>query len=219
MAEDVDRVMDGKKADAVITDPPYGVNYIGGRNPESNTPRPMLKNDDTDLYTDFLKVLINFVSKRAVFYIWFAGRNGLSIYTAVDAVGLNVRSMIVWHKLKAHYGNFMAQYLQKHEPCLYCVQNSTDWYGATNEVSVWEINQPSHNEHHLTEKPIECMSRPMSNSTKRGDIVVDPFGGSGTTMVACEQLGRLCRMIEIEPKYVAVILERMATLGLEPRLA
>lgn len=215
-ADDVAQLMGGEKANAVVTDPPYGVEYEGGRNPVSNTPRAKLEGDHSaDLYRSFLKVWVKNVTPRATFYLWFAGRKGLQVYSAIDAVGLDVRALIIWNKVDPHYGNFMAQYMQKHEPCLYCVQDATDWYGATNEVTVWDIKQPTVNEHHPTEKPLECMQRPINNSTKHGDIVADPFGGSGTTMVACEQLSRQCRMIEISEKYCAVILQRMHDMGVK----
>lgn len=98
--------------------------------------------------------------------------------------------------------------MEKKEPLLYCVSGPVNWYGPTNEVTVWDIEQPSRNEHHPTEKPVECMARPMRNSTKQGDIVFDPFLGSGTTLIAAENLSRQCRAIEISSSYCAVALQR-----------
>ena len=140
--------------------------------------------------------------------MWFADKRGISVFNAVESVGLTVRAMIIWNKVDAHYGNFMAQYMQKHEPCLYCVKDSSEWYGATNEVTVWDIKQPTINEFHPTQKPIECMAKPITNSTKIGDIVAEPFSGSGTTLIACENLSRKCRAVEISPAYVAVAIQR-----------
>jgi DNA modification methylase len=216
---DVVRLMDGEKADAVVTDPPYGVDYEGGRNPVSNVPRAKIDGDLTaNLYRPFLNTWKKFITAKCVFYLWFADREGLKVYSAVFEEGLEVRALIIWNKLDAHYGNFMAQYMQKHEPCLYCVQGSTNWYGPTNEVTVWDIKQPTINANHPTEKPVKCMQRPITNSTKSGNIVVDGFLGSGTTAVAAEQTGRICYGMELEPKYIAVTLERLAGMGLEPRL-
>lgn len=209
----------GNKAALIVTDPPYGVDYEGGRNPESNVPRSKIDGDsDASLYAKFLLAANPFRHSRAAVYLWFAGRNGLEVYKAVESSGLTVRALLIWNKIDAHYGNFMAQYMQKHEPCLYCVGASVNWYGPTNEVTVWDIKQPTANKNHATEKPIECMARPIKNSTKLGDIVFDGFLGSGTTMVACEQLGRVCYGVEIEPKYVAVTLERLSEMGLTPKL-
>jgi len=215
----VESVMKDDRFNAMITDPPYGVSYIGGRNPISNKPRPKLENDDILLYFDALSTGQRFEAEKPVFYLWFAGRNGKAVYSAVDNIGLSVRALIVWNKLDAHYGNFMAQYLQKHEPCLYCVRNGANWYGDTNETSVWDIKQPNINEYHPTQKPMECMARPMRNSTKKNDIIFDPFLGSGTTLIASHQLNRACRGIEIDPGYAAVCLQRWADLtGDKPEL-
>jgi DNA modification methylase len=211
-ADSMALLMGNEKWNAIVTDPPYGVDYVGGRNPDSNTPRAKLKGDgDALLYQDFLNVWMATSDKKGAVYMWYADKKGKAVYDAVESVGLTVRAMIVWNKLDAHYGNFMAQYMQKHEPCLYCVKDSTDWYGPTNEVTVWDIKQPNVNEFHPTEKPLECMERPIRNSTKPGDIVVDPFVGSGTTLMACERMDRQCRAMEINPGFAAVVLERWST--------
>jgi len=203
----VSRLMDGKKANLIVTDPPYGVNYEGGSGNDDK--REKLRGDDTtDLYPRFLSAWMSEKEKRAAVYIWFAGIKGRDVFDAVEDAGLTVRALIVWNKIDPHYGAFMAQYMQKHEPCLYCVTPPADWYGPTNEVTVWDIKQPSKNEYHPTEKPIECMERPIRNSSKIGDIVSDPFSGSGTTLIACERLSRKCRAVEISPAYVAVAIQR-----------
>lgn len=210
--EDVERVMGGEKADMVFTDPPYGVNYEGGRNPDSNTPREKLAGDATgDVYLTFIPTILQFCKPSTPLYIWFASTVGKPVYDSVHANGYKVRALIVWHKLKAHYGNFMAQYMQKHEPCLYCVKEAPPWHGPTNEVTVWEYDQPTTNEHHPTQKPIELAARAITNSSQSGDVVCDWFLGSGSTMVAAQNLNRKCYGIEISPAYIAVILERMAT--------
>ncbi len=219
-AEDVAKVMGGEKWACMVTDPPYGVNYEGGRNPDSNVPREKIKGDSTaDLYGEFLPRWTPSRDVKGVLYLWFADRHGRAVYAAVENSGFDVRALLVWNKIDAHYGNFMAQYMQKHEPCLYCVVDGTDWNGPTNEVSVWDIKQPTRNENHPTEKPLECMARPILNSTVAGRVVVDPFLGSGTTIVAAEQTGRLCYGIELAPKYCAVVLERLAGMGLTPALS
>ena len=206
-AATVARVMGGERAALMLTDPPYGVNYEGGAS--NGKKRERLTNDDSaGIYARFLPVCLQYKDSRAAVYIWFAGSEGLPVYQAVRDNGLTVRNLIIWNKLNAHFGDFMAQYMERKEPLLYCVSGPVEWYGPTNEVTVWDIPQPSKNEHHPTEKPTECMERPIRNSSKRDDIVLDPFLGSGTTIIACENLRRRCRAVEISPAYVAVALER-----------
>jgi len=141
-------------------------------------------------------------------YIWFAASSGKFVYDAIDAINYEVRAMIIWNKLDAHYGGYMAQYLQKHESCLYIVDGNPNFIGPPNEVTVWDVKQPSINEFHPTQKPIELAMRAISNH--RADIVLDLFGGGGSTMIACQNEDRVCRMMEIDPKYCAVILQRMS---------
>ena len=150
-------------------------------------------------------------------YIWFADRCGKPVYDAVEAIGYKVRAMIIWNKLDAHYGAFMAQYMQKHEPCLYIVDGNANWIGASNEVTVWDLKQPSKNEYHPTQKPIELAIRAIGNHDAQ--IVIDLCGGSGTSIMACETLKRKARVGEISEKYGAVILERFFTAtGITPEL-
>lgn len=206
----VERVMGGERAEMVWTDPPYGVNYDGGQNEQK---REKLEGDTSGaLYGACMTATLPHCLKSAAWYVWFAGTVGKPVYDAVTKAGYTVRAMIVWNKTDAHYGNFMAQYMQKHEPCLYCVKDAPPWNGATNEVTVWDVKQPSKNEYHPTEKPIELAERAISNSSDRGALVADWFLGSGTTLIACERLGRRCRGIEISPAYVAVTLQRWADL-------
>jgi len=205
-SQHIERLMNGELADMVFTDPPYGVSYDGGMNKKK---REKLSGDDSgDLYYDCLTVAVAFIKSSAPLYVWFASSVGKPVYDTVNAIGYKIRAMIVWNKTDAHYGNFMAQYMQKHEPCLYCVKDSPAWYGATNEVTVWDIKQPSVNEFHPTQKPTELAVRAMLNSTKQDDIIADFFLGSGTTLIAAEQENRVCYGLEIEPKYCDVILTR-----------
>lgn len=202
----VARLFGPDSADMVHTDPPYGVDYAGGLNQRK---RAKLKGDDTlDLYGRFLPAAAGRLKASAPLYVWFADKAARPVYEGIEAAGYTVRAMIVWHKLNAHYGNFMAQYMQKHEPCLYCVKGAPVWNGPTNEVTVWEVVQPGRNEYHPTEKPLDLPLRAITNSSDPGAIVYDPFCGSGTTLLAADNLGRVCYGVEIEPKFVAVILDR-----------
>jgi Fe2+ transport system protein FeoA len=211
----VGRLMGGERAEMVFTDPPYGVDYEGGRNPESNTPREKLAGDTSGrTYYECMSVTSTHCFDSAPWYIWFAGSIGKPVYDAVDVCGYTVRAMIVWNKLDPHYGNFMAQYMQRHEPCLYCVKDTPPWHGPTNEVTVWDVKQPTVNEFQPTQKPIELPERAIRNSSKRGALVCDWFLGSGTTLIAAHRTGRRCYGCEISPKYADVILRRAEAEGL-----
>lgn len=217
-AGDVGRVMGGERAGLMNTDPPYGVDYQGGRNPVSNRPRERLSGDgDASMYAACFAAAT--LPNSTPVYFWFADRAGEPVYKAVRKAGYKVRAIVLWNKLEAHYGNFMAQYMKKHEPCLYCVKEPPQWYGPTNEITVWDVKQPTVNEFHPTQKPVELFARPIRNHLQPGEIAYEPFAGSGSQFVAAEQLARLCYGIELEPKYVAVCLERLSLLGLSPELS
>ena len=214
--ENVERLMGGERADMTFIDPPYGVDYEGGAQNEKK--REKLKGDESgDLYLPLLSLCKEYSNKSAPMYVWFAASVGKPVYDAVEAIGYKVRAMIIWNKLDAHYGAFMAQYMQKHEPCLYIVDGNANWIGASNEVTVWDLKQPSKNEFHPTQKPVELAIRAIGNH--EAQTVIDLCGGSGTSIVACESLKRKARVGEISEKYAAVILERFHTAtGITPEL-
>lgn len=202
-----DRLLQGTLADLIVTDPPYGVSYTGGHNEKK---RDMLANDDTDVFAKSIPLGARHSKPDAALYVWFAGSKGdLAFYSVRDA-GYQVRAMIFWHKLKAHYGSFMSQYMPKHEPVLYCHKKgqSPKWRGPNNEVTVWEYDQPARNEFHPTQKPVEVMARAIKNSSDPDDAILDMFGGSGSTLVAAEQTGRSAYLVELEPKFCDVIVRR-----------
>ena len=194
-------------ADLIVTDPPYGVSYTGGQN---ETKREMLANDDGDVFAESIPLGYAHSKPEAALYVWFAGSKGHLAFNAVQAADYTVRAMCFWHKLKAHYGAYMSQYMPKHEPVLYCHKTgqSPKWRGPTNEVTVWEYEQPARNEWHPTQKPVEVMARAIKNSSDQGDIILDYFGGSGSTLIACEQTHRHARLIELDPKYCDAIIKR-----------
>ena len=205
-AEDVARLMDGAKADAVITDPPYGVDYDGG-----TTKRTKLAGDDSaGLYLPALQAAYAVIADCAACYLWFSDSRPIDVFSAVYEAGYAVRSVIVWNKDVAQFGALSAQYKQKHEPCLYLHKKgkSPKWYGPTNETTVWDIKRNSKNENHPTEKPVAVIQRPMLNSSKPGDLILDLFGGSGTTIISAEQTGRRCFAMEISPAYCDVTVMR-----------
>ena len=207
-ADDVERLMAGAKAGMMVTDPPYGVDYDGGQ--ANAKKREKLSGDDTtDVFNAGLSAALKAVPAGA-WYVWHAGRYAEPVYAAIRTCGFEVRALIVWNKLKAHYGAPSAHYCQKHEPCLYAVRDGAGFCGPSNEVTVWDIEQPHRNEHHPTQKPVICMARAIRNH--EAESVYDPFLGSGTTLIAAEQLGRKCYGMEISPQYCDVIVKRWETL-------
>lgn len=207
---DVEALMAGERADLVFTDPPYGVDYDGGHaDPEVR--REKLQNDaTTDIYADVMPLIHSFSKDSAALYIWLADTKALDVLKALDTNKYDVRSWIIWNKNMAQFGAIGAQYKRKHEPCFYCFKrgHSPFWDGPTNEVSVWDIARASKNEFHPTQKPPDLAERAITNSCPDGGIVLDLFGGSGSTLIAAENTRRRAYLCEIAPGYAQVILER-----------
>ena len=208
----VELLMDGKKADMVFTDPPYGVSYTGGLQfkdgyVEKNN-REMIKNDDIDIYEDVFKILSQF--SNGACYIWFAGTKAASLYSAAEKYG-EIHALVIWVK-NGGYGALNANYKQKHEPCLYWKPKNAklNFCGDTTQTTVWEINKDGVNEFHPTQKPIALPAKAIKNH--KAETVLDLFGGSGSTLIACEQLDRTCYMMELDPKYCDVIIKRWENL-------
>jgi len=214
---DVNRLMGSEKADMVFTDPPYGVDYDGthlssgtyfGNGKRS---AEKLANDNRDIFGEAMPMIVSILkADKCCIYLCFGGALGYPVYKAVYDNDLIPRALIIWNKNHAQFGSMGSQYKQKHEPILYLYRKgkSTQWFGANNEVTVWDIDRQIKNEYHLTQKPVALSERAIGNSSKIGDIVADLFGGSGSTLIACEKLGRRCYMMEIDEHYCDVIIER-----------
>lgn len=208
-ADAVGRLLEGQKADLCFTDPPYGVSYTGGiqfkadGSVERNN-REMIANDDIDIYAQVFEVLKDFVNGPC--YVWFAGSKAASLYAAAEKYG-EIHALLIWVK-NGGYGALNANYKQKHEPCLYWKPKGAtlNFIGATTETTIWEINKDGKNEFHPTQKPVALPAKAISNH--KCDIVLDLFGGSGSTLIACEQLGRKARLMELDPHYCDVIIAR-----------
>ena len=203
-------LMNGMKGQMIFTDPPYGVGYDGGAKKREGLVGDVV---GTNIYAESLIHLVNLLDDAAPLYLWYADGH------AAAAAGYVITAQIIWAKNHAQFVT-SAHYKGKHEPCYYGHRKgkSARWLGPNNEVTLWEYDRSSVNNFHPTQKPVAIACRAITNSSERGQIVLDLFLGSGTTMVAAEQLGRICYGMEIEPKYIAVTLERMSGMGLEPKL-
>jgi hypothetical protein len=209
--EDVERLMGGVKAEMMFTDPPYGVNYEGGHfhsgDVKIKRKREKLTDDDTTaIYPAFLPVALSVVDGPC--YMWFADSKARDVYNAVYYNRCEVHALIIWHKTNATYAAMNAQYKQRHEPCLYFKpQGSTlRWCGETTEATVWNQDRDGINEFHPTQKPIALAAKALKNH--EAATVLDMFCGSGSTLIAAEQLGRKCYGMEISPAYCDVIVSR-----------
>jgi DNA modification methylase len=215
-AEDVARLMGGIKADMMFTDPPYGVDYSGGIQFQKDgtavtNNRQKLKNDDTTaIYPAFLPVALGVIDGPC--YMWFAGSKARDVYNAVHDNACEVHALIIWHKTNATYAAMNAQYKQRHEPCLYFKPKGSTlrWCGETTEATVWSQDRDGINEFHPTQKPVSLAAKAIGNH--EAATVLDMFCGSGTTLIAAEQLGRRCFGMEISPAYCDVIVNRWEAL-------
>jgi len=209
----VEKLMDGNKADMVFTDPPYGVAYTGGHNKKKRDGiiADTLKGEDlTGLFYEALIAALPNTKDGAAFYVWFASGKSIETFAALSKLPFKLRAVIQWYKVKSGLGAFMSQYIPNCEPCMYLHKEncSPAWYGATTEKTVWEQKKENKNSFHPTQKPVELPERAIRNSSKHGDEILDLFGGSGSTLIACEKTNRYCRMMELDPKFCDVIIKR-----------
>jgi len=208
--EDVERLMNGKKADMVFTDPPYGVDYDGGH-AEKGKRRDKLENDDeTDMYAVSLPLAYTYTVDSAPLYLWFADRFSQDVLDALEDNDYQVRTWIIWNKNMAQFGAIGAQYKTKHEPVIYAFKKgkAPTWNGPTNEVTVWDVDRHSKNEFHHTQKPTALSERAILNHIGTEGSVLDLFLGSGATLIGAEKTGRICYGMELDPKYIDVIVQR-----------
>jgi len=209
----VEKLMDGKKADMLFTDPPYGVRYTGGHNKKKRDGiiADTLEGDNlTGLFYGALTAALTVVKDGAAFYVWYASGKSIDTFASLANLPLEVRAIIQWYKVRSGLGAFMSQYIPNCEPCMYLhIKGKTPaWYGPTTEKTVWELQRVGNNDFHPTQKPVELSERAMNNSSKSGDLILDLFGGSGATLIACEKTARACVMMELDPGYCDVIIKR-----------
>jgi DNA modification methylase len=208
---DVERVLDGRLADMTFTDPPYNVDYGSSAKDKLRGNRRKILNDD--LGTGFEAFLqdacanIVGVTKGAV-YICMSSSELHTLQTAFTAAGGKWSTFVIWAKHTFTLGR--ADYQRQYEPILYGWRNGHDhyWCGARDQGDVWFVEKPARNDLHPTMKPVALVERAIRNSSKGRDLVLDPFAGSGSTLIACEKAGRHARLVELDPKYCDVIVRR-----------
>jgi len=206
---DVERLMSGGPADLVFTDPPYNVDY------EGYTDDRLTIQGDHMTDEQFCKFLVkafenyrHIVKPGASLYVCHPSSWQREFQNALEAAGFEVRCQIIWAKNTFAWG--FGRYKFRHEPIFYAhvARQSDAWYGDKSQSTLWEENKPAANRLHPTMKPVELIERALLNSSKAGDIVADLFGGSGSTLIACERRGRAARLMEVDPRYADVICRR-----------
>ena len=199
-------LMDGKNANLVVTDPPYNVNYEGsaGKIKNDNMENGKFYQFLFDAFTNVEKAM----SDDASIYVFHADTEGLNFRKAFSEAGFYLSGTCIWKKQSLVLGR--SPYQWQHEPCLYGwkKKGKHQWYSDRKQTTIWEFDKPKKNGDHPTMKPIPLIAYPIKNSSMSNCIVLDPFGGSGSTLIACEQLGRICHTIELDEKYCDVIVKR-----------
>jgi len=213
--DDVSTLMAGKKANLIVTDPPYGVSF-------KSASGLTIQNDsikDEDFYTFLLASFRNMAThleKGGAAYVFHADTEGLNFRRAFIDAGFHLAGCCIWVKDSLVLGR--SDYQWQHEPVLYgFLQNGKHpWYSDRKQTTVWNFAKPKRNANHPTSKPLDLLGYPIGNSSQENAIVIDTFGGSGSTMMACEQTNRICCMMELDEKYASVILRRAVENGISP---
>ena len=207
------RLFGDQLADLVVTDPPYNVAYEG-KTKDALT----IENDsmgDSEFYQflyDFYTALGAYTKQGGVWYVWHADSEGANFRRAMKEAGIMVKQCLIWVKNSLVMGR--QDYHWKHEPCLYGWMEGAahGWYNNRKQTTILEFDRPQRNVEHPTMKPVPLIAYQIGNSSNKGDIVADGFGGRGTTMVAAHQMGRKAYLVEYDPKYCQVIVDRMMLL-------
>ena len=220
-----ERLMAGQVAHAVVTDPPYAINYLGGRAAQQERISARRRGADgeggdaywDDLTDDEYRALLigslglahQHSDDEAPLYLWFASSHLRDVLDCMSETGWQERNLLVWVKNNGA-GALFAQYKHWYEPCFYAFKkgHAPRWHGPTNERTVWEHDKPTVNDLHPTMKPVPLIERTIANATELGQLVLDPFLGSGTAIIAAERTGRRCFGFELDPHYCSVILAR-----------
>ena len=205
-AETYDLLMGSTKANLVITDPPYNVNYEGsaGKIKNDNMADEAFYNFLLDAYTQMHSAMAD----DASIYVFHADTEGLNFRRAFANAGFYLSGCCIWKKQSLVLGR--SPYQWQHEPCLYGWKKNGkhQWYTGRKETTIWEFDKPKKNGDHPTMKPIPLLAYPIMNSSMSNSVVLDPFGGSGSTLIACEQTDRICYTVELDEKFCDVIVKR-----------
>lgn len=208
-AEAVLALTGGAKVDMFLTDPPYNVAYVGGTKDALTIDNDSMEDED---FRSFLVLAFgnafSVMKPGASFYIWHADSEGYNFRGAIHDIGEKVRQCLIWNKNTLVMGR--QDYHWKHEPCLYGWKEGSShlWNSDRTQTTVLNFDRPQRSAEHPTMKPIELIAYQIGNNTKGEDIVLDLFGGGGSTLIASQKTGRVCFMMELDPKYIDVIVER-----------
>lgn len=205
--EDVNTLMGDVKANLILTDPPYGVSFksASGLTIQNDS----MKNEE---FYNFLlsafKCMADHLEKGGAAYVFHADTEGLNFRRAFIDAGFHLAGCCIWVKDSLVLGR--SDYQWQHEPVLYgFMQNGKHkWYSDRKQTTIWNFDKPKRNANHPTSKPLDLLGYPIGNSTQENAVVIDTFGGSGSTLMACEQMNRICYMMELDEKYASVILRR-----------
>lgn len=215
-AEDVAALMDGKRANLVVTDPPYNCSYEGGTGMK-------IINDSWNNSKKFYQFLLDAfknaydnLSDGSAFYCFHSDAEKVNFFNATVDAGFHYSTTCIWVKNALVIGRM--DYQMRHEPIIYAFKNTAKhkFYGDRKQTTVWEFNRPSKSQLHPTTKPLSLIAYPIKMSSQENGIVLDLFGGSGSTLVACEQMNRVCHTMELDEKYASVILRRAVENGISP---
>lgn len=206
-SEDVSTLMGNTKANLILTDPPYGVSFKSSSG--LTIQNDSMKNEE---FYNFLlasfKCMAEHLENGGSAYVFHADTEGLNFRKAFIDAGFHLAGCCIWVKDSLVLGR--SDYQWQHEPVLYgFMQNGNHkWYSDRKQTTIWNFDKPKRNANHPTSKPLDLLSYPIGNSTQENGVVIDTFGGSGSTMMACEQMNRICYMMELDEKYASVILRR-----------
>lgn len=214
-SDDVAKLMAGKKANLIVTDPPYGVSFKSSSG--LTIQNDSMKNDEfyQFLYDSFVNMAM-VLERGGAAYVFHADTEGLNFRKAFIDAGFHLAGCCIWVKDSLVLGR--SDYQWQHEPVLYgFLQNGKHpWYSDRKQTTIWNFAKPKRNANHPTSKPLDLLGYPIGNSSQENAIVIDTFGGSGSTMMACEQINRICFMMELDEKYASVILRRAVENGIDP---
>lgn len=208
-AEVYETLMAGNKANLIVTDPPYNVEYVG-----KTKDKLTIQNDKMEKGNFYQFLLAAYQRMESALaddgsiYVFHADTEGLNFRKAFEDAGFYLSGCCIWKKPSMVLGR--SPYQWQHEPCLYGwkKKGKHQWYSDRKQTTIWEFDRPSRSREHPTMKPIPLLAYPIQNSSMTNCIVLDPFGGSGSTLIACEQTGRICYTVELDPKYCDVIVNR-----------